>query len=103
MKADGQFLETRADAAACLEAAHALLDHVPLTVGLRLERDRRVVAGFFVFLVGDDRFDPLLSEPVAKTLFAVPFVAGQLFGLAASSVLARRDEGGDQRFQPRRL
>ena len=52
MEVNGQLLESGADAAALLEPADALLDHVPLTIGLLIEGHGRVVWAFSLSLCG---------------------------------------------------
>jgi len=55
MEVHGQLLESRADAAVLLEPPDALLDDVPLTIRLLVERRGRIVPRVFVVLVRDDR------------------------------------------------
>ena len=88
MEVNGQLLESGADAAALLEPADALLDHVPLTISLLIEGHGRVVSHLLVVLVRDHRLDAQELEPVADAFDAVTLVAGQLLGLAAPAVLA---------------
>ena len=98
---DGQLLKPRTDAAAFLQPADTLLDHRPLPIGLLIKPRRRAVPGVFVFLVRNDRFDPSARQPVADTLDAVAFIAGQFSGFAATSAFARGDVGGNDRLELR--
>src|SRR5258708_821433 len=103
MKMNGQFLETRSDAAALFQPADALLDDGALAIGPLIELHRRIPAGRLVVLVRNHRTDALLFEPVADALHAIAFVAHQLAGLFTASVLPRGDERGHQRLKARRF
>src|SRR5215203_2113032 len=99
MKVNSQLLEPRADAAELLEPADALLGDAAAAIGPAVEPHGRVVACQFIFLVRDHRLDLLRTEPVAHTLYAVPFVAGKLARFVpASSVLASASDQGRDRL-----
>ncbi len=57
MKVNGQFFETRADAARLLQPANALLNDVPLAIGLFVKLDVGIVPGMFVVLMRNDGLD----------------------------------------------
>src|SRR5438477_10004352 len=103
MKMNGQFLEARADAAALLQPAHALLDHRALAIGLLVKLHRRIPPRRLGVLVRDHRADALLLDPVADAPRAIGFVSGQLAGLFAASLLPGGDERGHQRLEARRF
>src|SRR5215212_9976823 len=103
MKVNGQFLEARADAAALLQPADALLDHGTLAIGPFVKLHRRVPPRCLRILVRNHRADALLPEPVADAPCAVGFIPGQLPRLFAAPVLPRGDERGHHRFKARRF
>src|SRR5207244_12131696 len=103
MKMNGQFLEARADAAALLQPADALLDHGTLAIGPLVKLHRRIPPRCLVVLVRDHQTDALLLEPVADAPCAIAFVPRQLPRLFAASVLSRGDERGHQRLKARRF
>src|SRR5260370_41694877 len=106
MKGDCQLLESRADTAAFLQPADALLDHPAPGVSYAVEPHSLIVPGLLVVLMRDDRDDPLLLEPIAHALHAVALVASEFFGLMplAFSFSASPDQArhrlADDRFHP---
>src|SRR2546430_6092509 len=103
MKVNRQLLESRADAAAFLQPADALLDDRPLAIRLFVELHCRIPASRLVLLVRNHCKDALLFQPVADALHAVGFVGGELPGLFAASLLPRGDEGCDHRLKALRF
>src|SRR5882672_504599 len=103
MKVNGQLLEARADAAALLQPADALLDYGALAIGPLVKLHRRIPSRCLRVLVRDHRTDALLLDPVADAPCAIGFVSGQLARLFAAPVLPRGDEPGHQRLEARRF
>src|SRR5207245_2744911 len=100
---NSQFLEARADAAALLQPADALLDHGTLAIGPLVKLHRRIPPRCLVVLARDHRTDALLLEPVADAPRAIAFVPRQLPRLFAASLLSRGDDRGHQRVKARRF
>jgi len=109
MEVNGQLLKSRSDAAELLEPADAMLGNASASVSEAIKPHRRIVTGFFVFLVRDDRSDLLPAEPVTDAFHAVGLVAGELAGLVttlsflASASNQRRDGLADDRLSVRRF
>lgn len=104
MEVNGQLFEACANAPELLEPADALLDDRSTAVGKSVEPDTRVVPGFFVVLVWNDRRDLLRAEPITDARHAVGFVASEPAGFVttppefASATDQRRDRLADDRF-----
>src|SRR5262249_14575311 len=86
-----KFFVPRRDAAEPLQAVDAPLDDVPPSVGLLVELPP---AALLVLLVGDDRLDAPLPQPLAEPARRVPLVPGDLRRLSRPvSAFLRQGEG----------
>ena len=104
MEINGQFVETRPNAARFLHPSDALLNDVSLPIGQSVEPDSTVAACSFVALVRDDRFDPPSAKPIPNALHAIPFIRGQFLRTCSRSPDPLRNRDAfHHRFKLRRF